>query len=219
MPSRLFRLALIARVLLVTAPAILVADDPPNNDADWLTWSVKDCKGNTLDLSDHEDKTVYVVVFTPGNSDSCALMRGMAEYIRGHSNKADRVLGFCCDDTGCEAIKLHIRQDEWKKRVEAWNAAQEAAKQAAQQAGQPYNASPMPDYLKQIKDEMADPDDFDALIGHHLPFKTCQRCDAMWTWLTEKMDSPAAAPRLLKVNANGHVTQQWTCLPQNFSAE
>lgn len=201
---------------LAMAPTLIVADPP---DEEWLTWTVNDCKNNSIDLSGYEDKTIYVVVFTPGNSDSCALVRGMAEYIRGHTNKADKVLGFCSDDTGCDAIKLHIRQEEWKKRVDAWNAEQEAAKQAAQQAAQPYVPPAMPDYLAQIKDEMNDAEDFDALIAHHLSFKTCQRCEQMWGWLTTKMDSPAAAPRLLKVNASGHVIQQWTSLPQNFSID
>jgi len=208
----------LALIVLCAVPSAIVAD-PPDDDADWLTWTVKDCKNSTLDLSDHENKTVYVVVFSPGSADSCALMRGMAEYIRGHTNKADKVLGFCSDDTGCDAIKLHIRQEEWKKRVDAWNAEQETAKAAAEQAGQPYNAPPMPDYLKQIKDEMADPEDFDALIAHHLPFKTCIRCSSMWTWLSKRMAGPVTAPRLLKINASGHLVQEWTCLPNPFTVD
>ncbi len=216
---RTFRLLGLLCLLAVLLPTATLADPEPNDDADWLTWTCKDCKNNTIDLSSHQNKTVYVVVFTPGNSDSCALMRGMAGYIRGHTNKADKVLGFCSDDTGCEAVKLHVRQDEYKKRVDAWNTDQEAAKAAAQQAGLLYARPLMPDYLNQIQNEMADPEDLDALIAHHLPFKTCQRCEEMWSWLSKNMDAPASAPRLLKVNSDGHVIQQWTSLPQNFSID
>lgn len=210
--------ACFALLMLCAVPSAIVAD-PPNDDADWLTWTVKDCKNNTIDLSDHEDKTVYVVVFSPGSADSCALMRGVAAYVREHTNKAEKVLGFCSDDTGCDGVKLHIRQEEWKKRVDAWNVEQEAAKAAAAQAGQIYSAPAMPDYLKQIKDEMNDAEDFDVLIAHHLPFKTCIRCSSMWTWLSKRMTSPVAAPRLLKINASGQLVQEWTCLPNPFTID
>lgn len=210
--------ACLALLLLCALPSAIVAD-PPSNDADWLTWSVTDCKNNAIDLSDHEDKTVYVVVFTPSNADSCTMMREVAAYIRSHTNKADKVLGFCSDDTGCDAVKLHIRQEEWAKRVEAWKTEQEAAKLAAELAGQVFAAPSMPDYVQQIADEMADPEDFDALIAYHLPFKSCQRCDAMWSWLIERMTSPEGAPRLLKINASGHLVQEWTTLPNPFTVD
>ena len=216
MAARLIRMGCLAALALMCLPTLLVADAP---DSDWLTWTVKDCKNNTIDLSDQEDKTIYVVVFSPGNSDSCAWMRAMATYVRSHANKAEKVLGFCSDDTGCDAIKLHIRQEEWKKRVDAWNAAQDAAKTAAQQAGLPFAAPKMPDYLQQIKDEINDPEDFDALISHHLPFKTCQRCSAMWTWLIERMSSPEGSPRILKINAAGHLVHEWTEMPNPMTVD
>lgn len=206
-------------LFLLTLPSTMTGDPPPNDDADWLTWSCQDCKGGAINWSSHQNKTVYVVVFTPGNADSCTMMQQMAAYVRAHSSKADKVIGFCSDDTGCDAIKLHIRQEEWKKRVAAWNAVQQAARAAAEQSGQPYNAPAMPDYLKQIEDEMNDADDFDALIAHHLPFKTSQRCDAMWTWLCKRMDDPDCAPRLLKVNAAGQLIQQHATLPSPFSID
>lgn len=218
MLARLKLTVLFALIVLSAIPSMIVAD-PPGDDADWLTWAVKDCKDSTIDLSDHEDKTVYVVVFTPSNSNSCTMLRDMAAYIRSHTNKTDRVLGFCSDDTGCDAIKLHIRQEEWKKRVDAWNTEQEAARQAAQQSGQPYSAPSMPDYLTQIRDEMNDAEDFDALIAHHLPFKTCQRCGAMWTWLSARMTGVPGAPRLLKINASGHLVQEWTELSNPFTID
>jgi hypothetical protein len=216
---RTFRLLGLLGLLAVTLPTAALADPEPNDDADWLTWTCKDCKNNTIDLSSHQSKTVYVVVFTPGNADSCTMMRAVAAYVRAHTNKADNVLGFCSDDTGCDAIKLHIRQEEWKKRVDAWNAEQEATKAAAQAAGQPYNAPAMPDFLKQIQDEMNDAEDFDALIAHHLPFKTCQRCDPMWSWLIKRMTNPEGAPRILKVNAQGQVIQTWSAVPNPLSIE
>jgi hypothetical protein len=216
---RTLRLLGLLGLLVVLASSATLADEEPNDDADWLTWSCKDCKNNTIDLSSHQNKTVYVVVFTPGNAESCTMMREGAAYIRAHTNKADRVLGFCSDDTGCDAIKLHIRQEEWKKRVDAWNAEQEAAKAAAQAAGQPYKAPAMPDYLKQIQDEMNDPEDFDALIAYHLPFKSCQRCPEMWTWLTKRMTDLPGAPRLIKINSQGQCVQQWTAMPTNFQTE
>lgn len=216
MPARTLLTVWIALAALTLTPAVIVADPP---DEEWLSWTVKDCKDNTIDLSDHENKTIYVVVFTPGNEASCTLMRGMAAYVRGHANKADRVLGFCSDDTGCDAVKLHIRQEEWKKRVDAWNAEQATAREAAQQAGQTFSAAAMPDYLNQIKDEIGDPEDFQALIDYHVPFKTCQRCGAMWTWLSARMSDPLAAPRLLKINASGHFVQEWSELPNQFSVD
>lgn len=216
---RTFRLLGHLCLLAVMLPTATLADPEPNDDADWLTWTCKDCKNNTIDLSSHQNKTVYVVVFTPGNADSCKMMRDMAAYVRSHTNKADNVLGFCSDDTGCDAIKLYIRQDEWTKRVEAWKSEQEAAKLAAEQSGQVYAAPSMPDYNRQIDDEMADPEDFDALIASHLPFKTCQRCDAMWTWLIKRMAGPDGAPRLLKINASGQLVQEWNALPNQFSID
>ena len=216
---RTIRLLGLLGLLAVMLPTATLADPEPNDDADWLTWTCKDCKNNTIDLSSHQSKTVYVVVFTPGNTDSCTMMREIAAYVRSHTNKADNVLGFCSDDTGCDAIKLHIRQEEWKKRVDAWNAEQEAAKAAAQAAGQPYNAPAMPDFLKQIQDEMNDAEDLDSLIAYHLPFKTCQRCPEMWTWLQKRMNAPSGVPRLMKINASGHLVQQWTATPNPFSID
>jgi hypothetical protein len=218
MPARILVIGCLALLALWGTSATAVAD-PPNDDGDWLTWTVKDCKNSTLDLSDHENKTVYVVLFSPGDKESCTLMRGMAAYIRGHTNKADRVLGFCSDDAGAGAIKLYIRQEEWKKRTDAWKAAQDAARLAAKLTGQHFVADPMPDYLQQIKDELEDPQDLDVLIAYHVPFKTCQCVTDMGRWLTKRKNPMMGTPRLLKINPQGHVVQQWASLPQNFSVD
>lgn len=212
---RALTLASLLAGVLFAASNTAIAEDPPNNDADWLTWTLKDVKGNNIDVSTHQNNVVYVFLFRPDNDDSCKSIRAASAYVREHSNHANRVLAMCCDDTGAKAIKLFLRQEEYTKRVEAWNAAQEAAQQAAQQAEEEWSPPPMPDFVKQIEDELANPEDLNALLAHHLPFKTCQRCEDMWSWLLQRMNKPEGLPRILKINSQGHLLQEWTELPTN----
>jgi hypothetical protein len=116
----------------------------------------------------------------------------------------------CSDDTGAKALKLHVRQEEWKERTAEWESDQEDARQQAEQAGVPFAPEPMPDFVKQIEDELADPDDLADLLAHHFPFNAACRCENMWDWLSERMDSPAKAPRILKFNSNGVEIHEWS---------
>lgn len=199
--------------LLVTA---VVADEgPAHPDADWLTWTLKDVNGDTIDDSALANHTVYVFLFRPDNEDSCKSVRAASAYVREHSNHANRVLAMCMDDTGAKAIKLFLRQEEYTKRVAAWEAEQEVARQAAQQAGEEYQPVPMPDFTDQIETELKTAQGCDALCAHHLPFSTCARCEQMWTWILERMNKPEGLPRILKINTEGKLIQEWTELPTN----
>lgn len=214
---RTFRLLGLLCLLAVLLPTATLADPEPNDDADWLTWTLQDAAGSTMDLSSHQNHAVYVLVFTPSSSDSCSMIASAAATIRDHPNWANRVLAICIDDSGAKALKLHIRQEEYKKRVADWETAQSAAKLAAEQAGQPFTPADKPDFVQQIEDELADPEDLAALVGYHLPFKTAARCEAMWTWLSKRMDSPQSAPRVLKIGGNGNEVNEWSALPAQFS--
>ncbi|MCC6574922.1 MAG: hypothetical protein IT462_14175 [Planctomycetes bacterium] len=190
-------------------------DDPPAEDdpcaqAKWLTWSLKDYQGRAISLTSYQNKKVFVVVFAPGNEDSCTMVRKAAEYCRDHEGTADRVLAFCSDNKGADAIKLYLRQEEWAKRVKAWNDEQAIAKAAAEAGEQTYEAPAMPDYLKAIEDEQKTADGLAMMMNHHLPFKTCSRCELMWTWLVAKMAKPEGAPRLLKINPQGSLLNEWS---------
>lgn len=211
----LAKYSLFAVLALFCVQGSTLADDPPENDADWLTWTLKDVNGDTIDDSGHENHTVYVFLFRPDNEASCASVRAASAYVRQHPNHANRVLAMCCDDTGAKAIKLFLRQEEYTKRVAAWEAEQEAARLAAEQAQEEWTPSPMPDFTKQIEDELADPDDLEELMNHHLPFATAQRCEAAWTWFLERIAKPESLPRILKINSQGHMAQEWTELPTN----
>ena len=185
--------------------------------SDWLTWSLKDAAEDDISLTGYENQSTYVVVFTPNSEDACTMMHDLADYIRDHPNKAGKVLAMCSDDTGAKALKLHIRQEEWKKRTTEWKASQEEARQQAQQAGEEFVPGQMPDYVKEIEDELADPDDLAGLMAHHFPFNAACRCEDMWDWLSERMDAPVSAPRILKFNSNGVETHEWASpvdLPQ-----
>lgn len=201
--------------LLVYLPTTAIADDPPANDADWLTWTAKDVNGNAVDFSALQPGVVFVLLFRPDNEPSCKNMRAAAEYARQHPNKAKRMLAMCCDDTGGKAIKLFLRQEEYPKRIAAWEAEQEAAQLAAEQAEEPWMPDPMPDFVQQIEDELADPEGLATMVAHHLPFKTCQRCEEMLSWLSERMESAGDQLSILKVNPQGKVVQEWLVLPAN----
>lgn len=202
---RVFSRFLLA-LLLIASMSVVGSTDEPN---EWLTWTLKDAAGNTINLDDHKNHNVYVIVFAPDCKDSCKLMRKAAQYIREHPNRANRVLALCTDDAGAKALKLFMRQEEYAKRVKAWNEAQEAAKQAAEQANEPYEAPAMPDYAKEVEDELADPGDLAALMAYHFPFKTACRCDPMWTWLTERIEAPQSAPRVVKFDSQGVKLGEW----------
>lgn len=201
--------------LLAFLPTTVIADDPPDNDADWLTWTLKDVSGNNVDLSNHQNHVVFVFLFRPDNEDSCKSIRTASAYVREHPNHANRVLAMCCDDGGAVAIKLFLRQEEYSKRVAAWEAEQEAARQAAEQAEEEWTPTAMPDFVKQIEDELADPEDLATMVAHHLPFSTCQRCEEMWTWLLQRMEKPEGLPRILKINGQGRFLHEWTEVPTN----
>lgn len=206
---------LLTLLVLPFLVSTIVADPPAHPDSDWLTWTLKDVNGDTIDDSTLENHTVYVFLFRPDNEQSCESVRAASEYVREHSNHANRVLAMCCDDTGAKAIKLFLRQEEYTKRVAAWEAEQEAARQAAQQAGEEFQPEPMPDFADEIEDELEDEEDLQALMDHHLPFATCQRCEDAWTWILERMEHPKGLPRILKINSQGHYIQEWTELPTN----
>lgn len=217
--NRLLTCSGVALLLLVLAHAHVTADPPPEDDPcaqnKWLTWSPTDCQNNAISLASYQNKKVFVIVFTPSNEDSCKLVRKAAKYCREHPNATGKVLAFCSDDTGCDAVKLHIRQEEWSKRVKAWNTEQAVAQATAEAAGESYSPPPMPDFLKQIKDEMATANGLAALIAYHLPFKTCTRCKGMWEWLVKRMTLPEGAPRVLKFNAQGALLNEWPELGDN----
>ncbi|MCA8936839.1 MAG: hypothetical protein KDB68_11630 [Planctomycetes bacterium] len=206
---------LLAMLSLSLITSVVVADPPPeytHPDSDWMTWTLTDAAGDNINLSGYQGAT-YIVVFSANNEDSCEMMHDLADYIRDHPNKADDVLAMCIDDTGHKALKRHIRQEEWTKRVAEWNAEQAAARAAAEAAEEVFVPGQMPDFLQQIKDELEDEDDLADLMAHHFPFKAGCRCENMWDWLSERMDSPFTAPRVLKFNANGKETNEWTTLP------
>jgi hypothetical protein len=211
-------LCLAALLILPLSSAESLAEDEFNHPtADWLTWSLTNAAGDDISLTGYQNQSTYVVVFSAANEDSCTMMHNLADYIRDHPNKAGQVLAMCSDDTGAKALKLHIRQEEWKKRVAEWESAQEEARQQAQQAGEEFVPSQMPDYVKEIEDELADPDDLAALMTHHFPFNAACRCENMWDWLSERMDGSATAPRILKFNSNGVEANEWNApfdLPQ-----
>ncbi len=191
------------------------AEDDPCAQDKWLTWSLTDCQDSAVDLTSYQNKTVFVIVFTPGNDDSCKVMRAAAKYCEDHAGVAAKILAFCSDDSGADAIKLYLRQEEWAKRVKAWNEEQAAAKAAAEAAEQTYEAPAMPDYLKEVEDEQKTAAGLATMISHHLPFKTCKRNEAMWTWLVAKMTAPEGAPRILKFNSEGGLQNQWNELADN----
>lgn len=206
--------ALLSLLILPFLATAIVAAPPAHPDADWLTWTMKDVNGDAID-TEALDNTVYVFLFRPDNEDSCKSIRAASEYVRAHSNHADRVLAMCTDDTGAKAIKLFLRQEEYAKRVAAWEEEQAAALAAAQQANEPFTPEQMPDFVKEIEDELDDAEDLQALLDHHLPFATCQRCEEAWTWILERMNTPEGLPRILKINSQGQLVQEWTELPTN----
>lgn len=207
--------SLLGLLLLATTVTPVGADDPAHPDSDWLTWTLKDVNGDTIDTDGHESHVVFVFLFRPDNEASCASVRLASAHVRGHPNHANKVLALCCDDTGAKAIKLFLRQEEYAKRVTAWQAEQAAAKLTAEQEEEPWTPEPMPDFADEIEDEMCNAQGCDDLCEHHLPFATAQRCEEMWTWVLERMDHPEGLPRILKINGQGHLIQEWTELPTN----
>jgi hypothetical protein len=208
---------LLILLLLATASVSAGADDPEyaHPDSDWLTWTLKDVNGDTIDTDDHEGHVVYLILFRPDNEGSCVSVRLAAAHVRDHANHASKVFALCCDDGGANAIRLFLRQEEYARRVTAWEAEQAAAKQAAEQAGEVFAPEPMADFAQEIEDEMCTAEGCDDLCEHHLPFATAQRSEAAWTWVLERMTAPESLPRVLKINGQGHVVQQWTELPSN----
>jgi hypothetical protein len=205
-------------LLSLMATVCPVSADPPqyaHPNADWLTWDLYDAAADEIDLSEHDDNTVYVFLFRPDNEASCASVRAASAYVREHSNHADRVLVMCCDDSGCRALKLFLRQEEYAKRVATWEADQAAAKLAAEQAQETWTPSPMPNFAEEIEDEMAMAQGLEDLCDYHLPFATCRRCNGLWDWLVERMAAPEGVPRILKINSQGQLLQEWTELPNN----
>ncbi|MBK8205162.1 MAG: hypothetical protein IPK87_00080 [Planctomycetes bacterium] len=208
--------SLFAVLALFCVQGSTLADDPPENNADWLTWTVSDAAGDQISLGSYEDQTTFVIVFSASDEKSGTMMSKAAKYIRNHPAKASKVLAMCCDDTGPKALKLHLRQQEWSRRVKQWKDDQEAAQQQAQQANEEFVPGAMPDYLKQIEDELNDPVDLQTLMNFHFPFKAGCRCEEMWKWLKERFTGKPKAPRILKVNASGQVLQQWPDPPEEI---
>jgi hypothetical protein len=180
----------------------------PNTD--WLTWTLQDAAGDNISLAGYQNQSLYVVVFSTNSDDACTMMRSLAEHIRDHPNQAGKVLALCSNDTGAKALKLHVRQEEYAKRVAGWEAEQTAARAAAEQANEQWSPEPMPDFVGEIEAELADPEDLADLMAYHFPFNAASRCEAMWDWLCERMESPAKAPRILKFNSNGVETHEWS---------
>ena len=205
---------LIAVTLLVTGSAVDAT--PPafqHPNTDYMTWTLKDAKENVIDLTGYQTGNTYVVLFSANDTDSCKMMRTVACHLRNHPAQVGKVLAVCVDDTGHKALKQFIRQEEWTNRVAEWEAEQAAAKAVAEAAGEDFDIEEMPDFLKTILEELDDDDDLQTLMDHHFPMDTACRCEAMWDWLVERMDSPATAPRILKFNPNGVETNEWTELP------
>lgn len=200
------------------SPEAAPAAAQPSNG--WLTWSPKDVHDNAVSLTGYQNKTVYVLLFAPDNDKACQATRAVAAFVREHPNKADKILAMCTDATGAAAIRLYLRQEEYTKRVAAWTAEQDAAEaaakaEAAARGEESHFARPqMPDFVKAIEDELAMVAGRNALMAHHLPFTTCQRDDAMWTWLLAKVTTPESVPRLLKFNPQGDLLNEWNCLPE-----
>lgn len=205
-------------LVLLVCSAVPAEADPPqyaHPNGDWLTWTLKDVNGDTIDTDGHEGHAVFVVLFRPDNEDSCESVRFASAHIRAHPNHASKVLAMCADDTGAKAVKLFLRQEEYAKRVAAWETEQAEAKAAAAQANETFTPSPMPDFAQQVEDEMCTAEGCDALCAHHLPFATAQRCEEAWTWFLERMDAPEGLPRVFKISAQGNVVNQWNELPNN----
>jgi hypothetical protein len=213
---RLAMYGFLAVAVLFSVQSAAVAD-PPTDLGDWLTWTVYDAKGDQISLSSYQNQSTYVVLFSPSCKESCDWMRALADYMRAHPNHTGKVLCMCTDDSGAKAVKLHLRQEEWKKRVADWEAAQETAKAAAATAGEPFVPEAMPDFLAEIKDELEDPDDLAGLMAYHLPCKTGCRCDAMWKWLQKRMATPRTVPRAFKFSSNGTELNEWSTPPQQVS--
>lgn len=205
----------VAVLLCLQAPAVA---DPPPDLADWLTWTTYDTAGDPISLSSYQNQSTFVVLFSSSNEEGCNWMGKLADYIRANPNKASKVLCMCTDDTGAKGVKLHLRQEEWKKRVAAWEEAQEAARIAAQTANEVFVPDPMPDFLQQIKDELDDPGDLADLMAYHLPCKTACRCDPMWRWMQRRMTAPRVVPRVLKFASNGTKTGEWSTPPAEVSS-
>lgn len=171
MLKRLSTLMLTAAALLFCSTNVTADPEPEyqHPDTDWLTWTVKDTKGDTIDLSAYENQATYVLVFSSSDKDAAKMMSAAATYIREHPNKASKIVGMCSDDTGHKALKLHIRQEEWTKRTKAWEAEQEEAEAEAIAAEEEFEPEEMPDFLQEILDEIDDPEDLQDLMDHHYP--------------------------------------------------
>jgi hypothetical protein len=178
-----------------------------------MTWTLKDAADSGINLASYSGKDVYVVIFSSNDTEACKLLRCLADHVSKNPNLAKNVLAICTDDSGDEALKQYIRQEEWTSRVAAWNAEQEVARAAAKAAGEEYSAETMPDLLQAIKDDLADPNELKKLMKVHFPFNTCCRCDKMWDWLCVRMASPTKAPRILKFDSAGIELAEWSNLP------
>lgn len=210
----MFGRTLTSLLLLLILGSTVVADPPPfeHPTAEWMTWTVYDAAEDEIDLQTYSGSN-YVVVFSANDETSCKMMRDLAEHIRANPGKAADVLAMCIDDTGHKALKRHIRQEEWRIRVDEWEEDQDEARDAAELAGEEFVPEEMPDFLQEIKDELDDEDDLEDLMDHHFPFNAGCRCEAMWDWLSERMGSPGKAPRVMKFDSSGVETHEWTALP------
>ena len=215
--SRIALTALFAVLALACLSSSVVADPPefqhPNTD--WLTWTVNDAAGDPISLQGYNG-SVYVVIFSASDEAASTMMSDLADHVRANPGEANKILAMCTDNSGAKALKRHIRQEEYKKRVAEWDSAQEAARQAAEQVNEEFVPEPIPDFVTEIEDELDDAQDLATLMAYHFPFNTGCRCDAMWDWLRERMTSPKKAPRMFKFNAVGVETGEWTA-PFNVS--
>lgn len=198
-------------LLLIAGPT--KADPPPSDAGDWLTWMPMNVHNNAINLTGYQNKTIYVVLFSPDKDTACSMVRAVAAHVRAHPNHAGKVLAMCMDDTGYKAIRLYLRQEEYTKRVAAWSAEQDAAAAAAQQSGATYNRPPMPDFVTTIESELETVQGRDDLMAYHLPFTTCARCEDMWTWLLRRITKPEGMPRALKFNPQATLLNEWDCIP------
>jgi hypothetical protein len=206
----LFCLLTLLALAFVTSPVVA---DPPSYahpNADWLTWELQDAAGDQISLTGYQSQSTFVVIFSVNDDDACTLIRDLAEHVREHPTDVGKVLALCSNDTGAKALKLHIRQEEYAKRVAEWEEDQATAKAAAELADEHWTPEPVPDFVAEIENELDDPNDLADLMDYHFPFNTACRCSEMWEWLSERMATPVKAPRALKISSTGAEQNEWS---------
>ena len=217
------RIASVMVILCLAAAGITTAAQQSgpsqyqNPASEWLTWSLKDVGGGTINLTPNQGHDCTLILFRHGDSASMSALRMAAAYVRANPSKASNVIAMSIDQDSVKSIKLHLQQEEWQKRNAGFSSSQATSRANAAAAGLRFVPAQRPDYLSQLKSELSTANQLAPIAAYHFPFSTARRHQDAWEWIHERLSQPARLPRILKVDKDGNVLQQWTTVPTSAS--